>query len=80
MIGYEFYWWDAIKGFKVIGVLPERRRDPKRINHESILNLGRILVGEKAGAQNIFFIQINKDEATGKTFRTNPPFSNERRA
>lgn len=79
MIGYEFYWCDAIEGYKFIGVLPEKRRDPKRITHKSILNLGRMLVGEKAGVQNIFFMQIKKDEATGKTLRTNPPFSNERR-
>jgi hypothetical protein len=77
MIGYEFYWWDAIEGYRLIGVLPERRRGSKRITHKSILNLGRKLVGEKAEAENIFFIQIRKDEATGKTFRTNPPFVKE---
>jgi hypothetical protein len=60
-------------------VVPERRKDLKRITHKSILNLGRMLVGKKAEDQNIFFIQIRKDDATGKTLRTNPPFSNERR-
>ncbi len=79
MLGYEFYWCDAIEGYKLIGVLPERRRDPTRITHKSILNLGRKLVGEKAGVQNIFFVQIEKDDASGKTFRTNPPFNNGKR-
>jgi len=79
MIGYEFYWCDPIEEYRFIGVLPERRRDPKRIAYESILNLGRMLVGEKAGIQNIFSILIRKNEATGKTLRTNLPYSNEKR-
>jgi hypothetical protein len=30
MIGYEFYWCDPIEEYRFIGVLPERRRDPKK--------------------------------------------------
>jgi hypothetical protein len=67
MFGYEFYWCDPIEGYKFIGALPERRRDPKRITHRSILDLGRILVGKKAEARSIFFIQIRMDEAKCKT-------------
>lgn len=80
MIVYEFYWCDAIEGYKLIGVLPERRRDPKRITHQSILNMGKKLVGERVGDRNIFFIQKRKDDATGKMLRTNPSFEDERRA
>jgi hypothetical protein len=80
MIGYEFYWCDAIEGYKFIGMFPERRKDLKRITQKSILNLGRMLVGENAEAQSIFFIQIKMDDAKGKPLRTNPPFSNEKRA
>jgi hypothetical protein len=38
MVGYEFYWHDPINGYQLIGVLPERRRNPKRITKESVLN------------------------------------------
>jgi hypothetical protein len=79
MIGYEFYWCDAIEGYKFIGMIPEMRRDLKRITHKSILNLGRMLVGEKAGDQNIFFILTRKDETTGGILRTTSPLSNGKR-
>jgi hypothetical protein len=35
---YEFYWHDLEKGYQLIGVLPERRKTPTRINQESVLN------------------------------------------
>lgn len=31
MEAYEFYWLDPIKGDKLLGVLPERRKNPERI-------------------------------------------------
>jgi hypothetical protein len=47
------------KGDKLFGVLAERRKDPKRITTESIVNRGRIL-NESAGidANSIYFIQV----------------------
>ena len=41
MVGYEFYWRDPIKSYQLIGVLPERRRDPNKITRESVLNWGK---------------------------------------
>jgi hypothetical protein len=38
MVAYEFYWHDSEKGYQLIGVLPERRKNPARINQESVLN------------------------------------------
>jgi hypothetical protein len=58
MIAYEFYLRNE-KGDKLVGVLPERRRDPKRITFESIMNWGRILCDHtRIDAKNIYFIQV----------------------
>jgi len=55
---YEFY-SRYEKGDKLIGILPERRKDPTRITPESIMNWGRVL-GDRAGidADSIYFIRI----------------------
>lgn len=41
MVAYEYYWHDEIKGFELIGVLPERRNDSNRVTQESILGFGK---------------------------------------
>jgi len=58
MVAYEFYLKNE-EGDKLIGILPERRRDPKRITPESIMNWGRIL-GDNAGidVKDLYFVQV----------------------
>jgi len=58
MVVYEFY-SRYEKGDELIGILPERRKDPIRITPESIMNWGRIL-GDIAGIDpnSIYFIQV----------------------
>ena len=58
MVAYEFYLRNGERD-TLIGILPERRKDPKRITPESIMNWGRIL-GDSAGidANSIYFIQV----------------------
>jgi hypothetical protein len=58
MVAYEFYVRNE-KGDKLIGILPERRKDPKRITPESIMNWGRIL-GDIAriDVKSIYYIQV----------------------
>jgi hypothetical protein len=46
MVAYEFYWRDPIKGFELIGILSEKRMDPRRITHKSVMNWGRKIIGE----------------------------------
>jgi hypothetical protein len=36
MVAYEFYWRDPIKGYQLVGVLPERRKNPARITQALI--------------------------------------------
>ena len=58
MVAYEFYLRNE-KGDKLIGILPERRKDSKRITPESIMNWGKSL-SDSAGidANSIYFIQV----------------------
>ena len=60
MIAYEFYLQEEGKDH-LIGILPERRKDKKRISHESILNWGRKILGDSANVDlnNLYFIQMD---------------------
>lgn len=66
MVGYEFYWHDPIKGYELIAVLPERRRNPKRINKKSVLNWGRKYFGKNLTLGDMFFIEV---EINGEQIR-----------
>ncbi len=57
MLAYEYYWKDEDKRIHSIGIIPERRRSSERITGESILNLGKTILGEEAGLENLFFRQ-----------------------
>jgi hypothetical protein len=38
MVAYEFYWLDPSGRYQIIGVLPERRKNPERITKESVMH------------------------------------------
>jgi hypothetical protein len=46
MRAYEFYWEDKEGKEHFLGVLPERRKSPERITEGSMLNWGRVVIGE----------------------------------
>jgi hypothetical protein len=56
MVGYKFYWRDPIKGYQLIGMLPERRRNANRITEESVLNWGKTNFGNNLNPEDMFFI------------------------
>jgi hypothetical protein len=58
MNGYEFYWRDPIKGYQIIGTLPERRGNPHRITKESILKWGMKYFGKNLNFDHIFFVAV----------------------
>jgi len=70
MFAYEFY-RQKPNGCHVIGVLPERRKDPERITEESIMKWVRILLGDTGDLRNIFFIKVRfngfEDEQESQT-------------
>jgi hypothetical protein len=69
MIAYEFYLLDESRGYQVIGVLPERRKNPERITQKSILKWGEKIFGNDLDTKDIFFIQVSRDEKNVKIFR-----------
>ncbi len=59
MAAYEFYWRDATEKEHFVGVLPERRKNPERISDDSIINLGRKILGKNGDIKNIYFIKVD---------------------
>ncbi len=61
MVAYEFYWRDPKGRYRIIGVLPERRKNPMRITMESLMNRGKMLLGNDVDSKNIFFKWITME-------------------
>ncbi len=73
MVAYEYYWRDATRGYELIGVLPERRKDTSRVTAKSILGFGKKFWGDCADMDDILFLQISIDKRTGEISRPKPP-------
>ena len=67
MVGYELYLRDPTSGYQLVGVLPERRKNPKRITKESVLNWGKKYFGNHLNLSEMFFIEV---EINGESIRT----------
>jgi hypothetical protein len=76
MVAYELFSDDGKNGYEFIGMLPERRKDPKRITKESVLNWGRMILGDNTDGKKIFFKCVTIDDVSGETFEVNSPFNN----
>jgi hypothetical protein len=74
MLAYALYIYDKVKGYELVCILPERRKDPKRITKESVLKWGRMVLGDDADNYNIIFTQITMDDANGQISEVNMPF------
>jgi len=72
MVAYEFYLNDSEGNKSLLGILPERRKDPKRITQESILGWGRMLLYDTADGRRLFIERVAMNEYTGKFFRFAP--------
>ena len=72
MVAYEFYLNDSEGNKNLIGILPERRKNPKRITQKSISRWGRMLLDDHADRRRFFFEKITISEYTGKFFRFGP--------
>jgi len=78
MIAYEFYLCGPIKGYELIGVLPERRKHPERITQKSVMGWVKKVFGDKFSTKDIHFIQVRINEYTGKIFRPTPAFTTQK--
>jgi hypothetical protein len=72
MVAYEFYWLDSKGGCEIIGVLPERRKHPKRLTKESITHWAEKFFSKNLNTKDIFFIQVTIDDKTCRIFRPTP--------
>jgi hypothetical protein len=72
MIAYEFYCRDKSKGNQLIGILPERRKDPDRINPISIMNWGAIVFGGSIDIDNIIYIPVILEKTPNGKYYTLP--------
>lgn len=61
MLVYELYTFNKRKGYEIIGVLPERRKNPTRITRDSVMNWGKMLIGDDVDSKNIFFKPVRID-------------------
>ena len=75
MDAYEFYWHDPIKGYRLLGVLPERREKRERITRESVINWVRELLGDNVDVNEIFFIKIKEYEEGAKILRSDSDYA-----
>jgi hypothetical protein len=72
MVAYEYYWRNEIRGYELLGVLPERRRNSGRVTQKSIIALGKKFWGDDMDVDNILFIRIFIDKMTGEIYRPKP--------
>ncbi len=64
MIAYEFYGLDPIKGYELLGVLPERRKKPERITQKSVMGWAEKIFGDNLSTKDIHFVQVTINEHT----------------
>jgi len=62
MIAYEFYSVDETGEAHCFAILPERRKNPERINEKSIMKWGRMLLTDNGNSQSMYFVQVEVPE------------------
>ena len=72
MIAYEFYWLDPKGGYKIMGTLPERRKESARITQESIKQWGKTIFNKKFYPKKIYIRKVVMDEQSGRIVRRVP--------
>ena len=66
ILAYEFYHHNHEGQPQLIGILPERRKDPQRITPDSIMNWVKKLIGNDWDMGRIDFVEVNIDRMTGE--------------
>ena len=61
MVVYELYLLHPTGEYHLIGVLPERRKNPMRITKDSVMNWGKTLLCDDVDSKNIFFKRLTID-------------------
>ena len=64
IIAYEFNLRNGLNGSQFLGILPERRKDPRRITKDSIKKLGKKIIGRATESKELVFTQVTIDTDT----------------
>jgi len=67
MVAYEFYWRNGKGEDHLLGILPERRKNPERITEESIMNWGRKILADNAEVKHLYFIEVEMETCQTET-------------
>lgn len=59
MVAYEFYLKGGSEEDNLIGILPERRKDRKRVNRRSIMKWGKLAAGNYADPKGVYYVRVN---------------------
>ena len=78
MLVYEFYFRDPVKGNEIIGILPERRKDPARTTHGSVLHWAETVLGNCSSNKDTYYIKVTINKNKGNIFRSAPFFANQK--
>jgi len=66
MFVYRIYYFEEEDKIRFIGLLAEKRKNPKRITKESIFNYVRAILGHEANEDKIYYFQVTLDERIGE--------------
>lgn len=58
MRAYQFYVTDGREEPDLIGILPERRKDRRRVTWESIMKWGLLAAGRYVNPENVYFVEV----------------------
>jgi hypothetical protein len=61
---------------ELMGMLVERRKNPMRIAKDSVMNWGKMLLGDYVDNKNIFFKRATIDDFIGRILWVNLSFNN----
>jgi len=60
MVVYQFYIInDESKEPELVGILPERRKNKKRVTRKSIMKWGKIAAGSHVDPNSIYYVKLN---------------------
>ena len=59
MLAYEFYFNNGSEGPDLIGILPERRKNKRRVTRKSIMKWGRIAAGSHVDPNSIYYVKLD---------------------
>jgi len=62
MVAYSFYLNDGRGEPSLIGILPERRKNRRRVTRKSIMKWGRLAAGSYVDPKSIYCIQVELEE------------------